>query len=397
MHEKQPIADLIAKHNRGLLSAAEKEAFFQLFERDDLDPEVEDYLWQNYRQYADTAIWPEAFRRKFAERMTKRILQSAQPSAPKEVRMTPFLQRRWWRYAAAVLILAGTGAYLWSITRNQQAAAPAQLAQTSVSPGTNGAVLTLADGTKVVLDSLDNGVVASQRGTDVVLKNGLLEYHTTDNGMQASYNTLEIPRGRQFQLVLPDGSKVWLNAASTIKYPTIFTGRERVVEISGEAFFDVEQDKAKPFIVKINNSTIIEVLATSFNINAYEQEQTVKTTLVEGALRVNANNDRQLLKPGQQAQVAAGKPVKVVNNVNISQAMAWKNGYFDFNDVDLPVMMRQLERWYDIQVVYEGTVPDVTFKGKMDRNVQLSDVVGFLKNFGINASLQDRKLLISGS
>lgn len=397
MHEKQPIADLVAKHNRGLLSAAEKEAFFQLFERDDLDPEVEDYLWQNYRQYADTAIWPEAFRRKFAERMAKRILRSSQPSAPKEVRMTPFLQRRWWRYAAAVVILAGTGAYLWSITRDQQAATPAQLAQATVSPGTNGAVLTLADGTKVVLDSLGNGVVASQRGTDVVLKNGLLEYHTTDNGMQASYNTLEIPRGRQFQLVLPDGSKVWLNAASTIKYPTIFTGRERVVEISGEAFFDVEQDKAKPFIVKINNSTVIEVLATSFNINAYEQEQAVKTTLVEGALRVNANNDRQLLKPGQQAQVAAGKPVRVVDNVNISQAMAWKNGYFDFNDVDLPVMMRQLERWYDIQVVYEGTVPDVTFKGKMDRNVQLSDVVGFLKNFGINASLQDRKLLISGS
>ncbi|QEH42870.1 FecR family protein [Chitinophaga sp. XS-30] len=397
MHEKQPIADLIAKHNRGLLSAAEQEAFFRLFERDDLDPEVADYLWQNYRQYADTAIWPEAFRRKFAERMTKRILRSAQPSAPKVVRMTPFLQRRWWRYAAAVLILAGTGAYLWSITRDQQAAAPAQLAQATVSPGTNGAVLTLADGTKVVLDSLGNGVVASQRGTDVVLKNGLLEYHTTDNGMQASYNTLEIPRGRQFQLVLPDGSKVWLNAASTIKYPTIFTGRERVVEISGEAFFDVEQDKAKPFIVKINNSTVIEVLATSFNINAYEQEQAVKTTLVEGSLRVNANNDRQMLKPGQQAQVAAGKPVRVVNNVNISQAMAWKNGYFDFNDVDLPVMMRQLERWYDIQVIYEGTVPDVTFKGKMDRNVQLSDVVGFLKNFGINASLQDRKLLISGS
>lgn len=397
MHEKQPIADLVAKHNRGLLSAAEKEAFFQLFERDDLDPEVEDYLWQNYRQYADTAIWPEAFRRKFAERMAKRILRSSQPSAPKEVRMTPFLQRRWWRYAAAVVILAGTGAYLWSITRDQRAAAPAQLAQATVSPGTNGAVLTLADGTKVVLDSLGNGVVASQRGTDVVLKNGLLEYHTTDNGMQASYNTLEIPRGRQFQLVLPDGSKVWLNAASTIKYPTIFTGRERVVEISGEAFFDVEQDKAKPFFVKINNSTVIEVLATSFNINAYEQEQAVKTTLVEGALRVNANNDRQMLKPGQQAQVTAGKPVRVVDNVNISQAMAWKNGYFDFNDVDLPVMMRQLERWYDIQVIYEGTVPDVTFKGKMDRNVQLSDVVGFLKNFGINASLQDRKLLISGS
>src|SRR5690606_36493976 len=147
----------------------------------------------------------------------------------------------------------------------------------------------------------------------------------------------------------------------------------------------------------VNSSAVIEVLATSFNINAYEQEQAVKTTLVEGALRVNANNDRQLLKPGQQAQVAAGKPIRVMNNINVSQATVWKNGYFDFNDMDLPVMMRQLERWYDIEVIYEGTVPEVTFKGKMDRNVQLSDVVGFLKNFGINASLKDRKLLISGS
>lgn len=397
MHQKQSIADLVEKYNRGLLSATEKEAFFQLFERDDLDPEVEDYLWQNYRQQAETAVWPEKFRKMFAERMARRIIQSAQPSISKEVRMTPFLQRRWWRYAAAVLIVAGTGAYLWNSGRNQQVVAPAQSARAEVLPGTSGAVLTLADGTQVVLDSLGNGVVASQRGTSVLLKNGQLEYHTTDSRMQASYNTLEIPRGRQFQLVLPDGSKVWLNAASSIKYPTIFTGKDRTVEISGEVFFDIEKDNARPFIVKVNNSAVIEVLATSFNINAYEQEQAVKTTLVEGALRVNANNDRQLLKPGQQAQVAAGKPIRVMNNVNISQATAWKNGYFDFNDMDLPVMMRQLERWYDIEVIYEGTVPEVTFKGKMDRNVQLSDVVGFLKNFGINASLKDRKLLISGS
>ena len=288
-------------------------------------------------------------------------------------RVLPMRRNRWWAVAAALALLIGAGVYLSS--RQSNITSP-PLVTNDAAPGREGAVLTLANGKQVVLDSLGNGVVAAQQGTNVVLNNGQLQYHTTDNHLQASYNTLEIPRGRQFQLVLPDGSKVWLNAASSIRYPTVFTGKDRIVEISGEAFFEVQKDNAKPFMVRLNSSTI-EVLGTSFNVNAYEQENAVKTTLVEGALRVNANNSRLTIKPGQQAQVYADAPVKVVHNINVSQVTAWKNGYFDFNDVDLPVMMRQLERWYDITVAYEGKVPDVTFKGKMDRNVQLSDVVSF--------------------
>jgi transmembrane sensor len=390
MHAKQSVADLIEKHSRGVLSASEKDAFFQLFEKDDLDPEVEDYLWQNYQQQAETTVWPEEFRQLFAARMAKRIIRSSQP-----IRSLPSRKTRWWRYAAAVvLIFAGSVAFL--LTTKQPSPTDVTV-RSVVLPGTNGAVLTLADGTQLVLDSLGNGVVASQQGTKVVMKNGLLEYQATGNDMQAAYNTLEVPRGRQFRLTLPDGSRVWLNAASSIKYPTIFAGQERMVEVNGEAFFEVEKDAAKPFMVKVNNSSVIEVLGTSFNVNTYDDEHLIKTTLVEGSLRVNADSDRQILKPGQQAQVQAGSSLKVVSNINISQVMAWKNGYFDFNDADLPVMMRQLERWYDIEVVYEGKVPDVTFKGKMDRNVQLADMVGFLKNFGIKACLQERRLVISGS
>ncbi|MRG47110.1 DUF4974 domain-containing protein [Chitinophaga sp. SYP-B3965] len=390
MHEKQSIAELIEKHNRGVLSATEKEAFFQLFERDDLDPEVESYLWQNYQQQAETTVWPEEFRELFAARMAKRIIRSSQP-----IRSLPSRKTHWWRYAAAVLLIfAGSVAFL--LTTKQPS--PTDITVRSVVlPGTNGAVLTLADGTQVVLDSLGNGVVASQQGAKVVLKNGLLEYQNTGNPTEASYNTLNIPRGRQFRLTLPDGSRVWLNAASSIKYPTAFAGKERMVEVNGEAFFEVEKDAAKPFIVKVNNSTAIEVLGTSFNVNTYEQEDMIKTTLVEGAISMKTDSDRQILKPGQQAQLQAGRSMKIVSNINISQVTAWKNGYFDFNDADLPVMMRQLERWYDIQVVYEGKVPDVTFKGKMDRNVQLADMVGFLKSFGIKASMQERRLIISGS
>lgn len=390
MHEKQSVAELIEKHSRGILSATEKESFFELFKRDDLDPEVESYLWQNYQQQAETAVWPDEFRQLFAARMAKRIIRSAQP-----IRSLPSHKTHWWRYAAAVLlIIAGSVAFL--LTTKQPSPTDITV-QSVVLPGTNGAVLTLADGTQVVLDSLGNGIVASQQGANVVLKNGLLEYQATGNDMQPAYNTLEIPRGRQFRLTLPDGSRVWLNAASSIKYPTLFAGKERVVEVSGEAFFEVEKDAAKPFMVKVNSSAAIEVLGTSFNVNTYEQKDMIKTTLVEGAISMNADNERQILRPGQQAQLQAGRSMKVVSNINIGQVIAWKNGYFDFNDTDLPVMMRQLERWYDIQVVYEGKVPDVTFKGKMDRNVQLADMVGFLKNFGIKASLQERRLVISGS
>lgn len=387
MHQKQSVAELIEKHSRGLLSPAEKEAFFQLFERDDLDPEVADYLWQNYQQQSETAVWPDEFRQLFAARMAKRIIRSAQP-----VRSLPSRQTHLWRYAAAVLLILGGSAAYFLTTKK-----PSAIIQSRILPGTNGAVLTLANGTQVVLDSLGNGIVASQQGANVVLKNGMLEYQLTGNDAQVNYNTLEVPRGRQFRLTLPDGSKVWLNAASSIKYPTAFAGTDRMVEVNGEAFFEVEKDAARPFMVKVNNSAAIEVLGTSFNVNAYEQEEMIKTTLVEGAISVKANSDRQILKPGQQVQVQGSTPLKVVNNVNISQVTAWKNGYFDFNDADLPVMMRQLERWYDIQVVYEGKVPDVIFKGKMDRNVQLADMVGFLKNFGIKASLQERRLIISGS
>lgn len=390
MHAKQSVADLIEKHSRGVLSASEKEAFFQLFERDDLDPELADYLWQNYQQQAETTVWPEEFRQLFAARMANRIIGSSQP-----IRSLPSRKTHWWRYAAAVvLIFAGSVAFL--LTTKQPSPTDITV-QSVVLPGTNGAVLILADGTQLVLDSLGNGVVASQQGTNVVLKNGLLEYQATGNDMQAAYNTLEVPRGRQFRLTLPDGSRVWLNAASSIKYPTTFAGKERMVEVSGEAFFEVEKDAARPFMVKVSNSSVIEVLGTSFNVNTYDDEHMIKTTLVEGSLRVNADSEKQIIKPGQQAQVQAGRSMKVLSNINISQATAWKNGYFDFTDADLPVMMRQLERWYDIQVVYEGQVPDVTFKGKMDRNVQLDDVIGFLKNFGIKASLQYRRLVISGS
>lgn len=309
------------------------------------------------------------------------------------------LKTIWFRSAAAVIILFGIGTYLWIQTQDRASVSAGRrsaLVGSNISPGKSGAVLTLSDGTRMVLDSLTNGIIAAQNGAQVVLKKGLLAYDPDgQRPKETMYNTMSTPNGRQFQLILPDGSKVWLNAASSIKYPTIFTGSERVVEMDGEAYFEIARNPKVPFKVKANK-TEVEVLGTGFNVNGYNNEEAFTTTLIDGSVKINANKRSVILKPGQQAQTLANTEIQVVNGADINQVIAWKNGYFDFNNTDLRMMMRQLERWYDIRVVYEGAVPDVIFKGKMDRGVQLSDVVRFLKLFGIKARLEERVLIISG-
>ena len=310
------------------------------------------------------------------------------------------LRTIWFRSAAAVIILFGIGTYGWMHTQDKSpisAGSRSALVGSNIPPGKSGAILTLSDGSRVVLDSLTNGVIAAQNGAQVILKKGLLAYDPDgQRSKETVYNTMSTPKGRQFQLILPDGSKVWLNAASSIKYPTVFTGRERVVEMEGEAYFEIAKNPKVPFKVKANR-TEVEVLGTGFNVNGYNNEAAVTTTLIEGAVKINTQKRSVTLKPGQQAQTLANTEIQVVNGTDINQVMAWKNGHFDFNNADLQMMMRQLERWYDIQVVYEGTIPDVIFKGKMDRDVQLSDVVRFLKLFGIRARLEERVLTISGN
>jgi len=336
--------------------------------------------------------------------LSKKVLEIDKAPIPvinmTDVRCVHFLKTAWFRYAAVIILFLGIGAWFWGVNRknNQLAANHDKTLNSAITPGKNGAVLTLADGRQLVLDSLKNGVIANQNGAQAVLHNGSLVYHT---GSQASdaivYNSISTNKGRQFQLVLPDGSKVWLNAASAIRYPTVFTGKERVVEITGEAYFEVTKNKAMPFRVKAGSGTTVEVLGTSFNINAYDNEAAVATTLLEGAVNIHASLQTQMLTPGEQAQVRPGEKINVVENADIDKTMAWKNGYFNFNNTGLQVMMRQLERWYDIQVMYEGNIPDVIFQGKMDRLVQLSDVVRFLTIFGIKTRLEGRTLIISGN
>lgn len=303
-----------------------------------------------------------------------------------------------WGWAAAVVLLFGTGA--WLINRYHQPKPASITAGTrllDVDPGKNGAILTLGDGSQMVLDSAGNGIITRQNGTAVVLKNDGLQYTPEDPGTgEVKYNTITTSKGRQFRVVLPDGTKVWLNAASTLQFPVAFNGKERVVELTGEAYFEVARNASQPFKLKAAGKMDITVLGTAFNVNAYTNEKHSYATLVEGAVRISLTGEAGnavILKPGDQAQ-ADSAGMDVTRNANVEKAIAWKNGLFNFDGVGLREMMRQLERWYDLEVVYEGNVPDVLFFGEMSRTLKLSDVLTGLERSNVHFRLEEGRRLI---
>jgi len=306
-----------------------------------------------------------------------------------------FLKRTWVRYAAAIIVLLGMGLY-WFLVNKQESGISAgdPVAEIAdIPPGREGAILTLADGRQVVLDSLGNGVIAVQNGTQVVLNNGELSYASTA-GASPLYNHLTTPKGRQFQLLLPDGTKVWMNAASSLRYPTIFTGGERRVEVEGEVFFEVAPQTHQPFIVNVRNRMQVRVLGTRFNVNAYPDENAIKTTLVEGSLKI-ISGDSLLLHPGQQA-VLDNNSTKLtrLNEVNMDKVLAWKTGVFNFEDAGLQEVMRQIERWYDIEVVYEQGVPAISLGGKLSNDVSLSGLLKSLQESELHFRMEGRKLIV---
>jgi len=310
--------------------------------------------------------------------------------------------RHWWA-AAAVLVLLGSGIYFWQQQSNHPAVAPSftQLSH-DILPGKTGAILTLASGEQVILDSLKDGVVAAQHGTQTLLANGQLSYsQLSPTADTISYNTLTTPKGRQFKVMLPDSTMVWLNSSSSLTYPTVFAGRERKVTVSGEAYFEVAQNKNLPFRVHLNESVKIEVLGTHFNVNAYTDEASIKTTLLEGKVRVIAGSthSQAVILPGQQAQIIPAGNTHTVPQINITkvdteQVMAWKNGWFNFENASLEEVMRQLARWYDIEVVYENGIPDIHFVGEMNRNISLAGLLKILEKTGVHFRLENGRRLV---
>jgi len=274
-----------------------------------------------------------------------------------------------------------------------------------VAPGGNKAVLTLADGSKINLSDAHIGNLS---------KTGALKITKTKDGQvvvysalaqprlkrdQFSYNTIATPRGGQYQVILPDGSHVWLNAASSIRFPTMFATAARKVSVTGEVYFEVAKKINKstgrrlPFIVTANNQQV-EVLGTHFNINAYTNEPVAKTTLLEGVVKiVNLQSHISgLLKPGQQS-VIAGNNLKVAN-ADTAMATAWKNGQFQCNNASLKEVMRQVERWYNVDVEYPATVPDYRFVGTISRNLPASKFLTILSYTGVKFKIADRKIIV---
>lgn len=400
------LTDLLMKHLQGNLSHPEQEQLNLWVQQSDrnrrLFASVNDE--EQLRQFVLLYVSTETTDNNEAIILSKirQGMMASQPLVP--VRKMQGLWR-WVSVAAITLVVAGVGYYIKSNkSKNDTTTVVTTTTPADIPPGRDGAVLTLADGRQVVLDSLGNGVVATQNGAQVTLKDGALAYSKEAGSTTPVYNNLTTPKGRQFQLILPDGSKVWLNAASSLRYPTVFVGNERKVDVNGEVYFEVAKNPSMPFKVSIAapaggpGGSEIEVLGTQFNVNAYSNETAVRTTLVEGSLKVvnrpsNANTTSVVLTPGKQAVITTDSRVKVAD-ADVDKVVAWKRGIFNFEDASLEEVMRQIERWYDIQVVYEKNVPDIKFGGKMSNDVSLQGLLKSLQESDVHFRLEGRKLIV---
>lgn len=311
----------------------------------------------------------------------------------------PVARLKWlrWSAAAAVLLLLAGGAYWLSSKPTPEvpvavAPAPANRLVNDVAPGQEGAILTLSTGETIVLDNAVNGALAQEGATEVIKQNGQIVYKGKDAAAAVVYNTMTTPRGRQYSLLLADGTRVWLNAASSITYPTAFTGKERKVDVTGEVYFEVVHNAGMPFVVQ-KDGVRVQVLGTHFNVNSYNEESSLNVTLLEGAVRVVSGIHRSDIRPGQQAQVREGS-LQLVNNVNLEEVMAWKNGTFRFGGTGIETIMRQLSRWYDVEVVYNKKIDEI-FYAEIPRNTPLSDVLKALELTGeVRFAIEGKKIIV---
>lgn len=319
---------------------------------------------------------------------------------------TPVYRFLWLKAAAAILILGTltTGIYSYMRHNNLQSHDPKMTANEIINdaqPGGNKAILTLSNGSKIVLNDVKKGVIARQGAMAVIkTKEGQLVNSTAvplpgNKDVKPVYYTISTPRGGEYQVILPDGSKVWLNAASSLKYPAEFTGGERDVELTGEAYFEVAKNAAMPFKVAAAGQTV-QVLGTHFNINAYTDEKAIKTTLLEGSIQITYQQAKAMIKPGEQAQVVVGStnPITVLNDPEAEDAIAWKEGYLQFNHDDIQTVMRQVSRWYDVSIKYEGQISSKQYGGAIQKNLKLSQVLGILENNHLHFILSGKEVTV---
>jgi hypothetical protein len=375
--------ELAEKLLNGTISAEEEKAFLD---------------WYRQNQERDTHL-PEGFAADEAHlhmRILSAIRQHTGYPAPL---IKPGLSRniRLWTAAAAIILLIIGGGTFLAIRYGKDLQPPVAIRRPvkgfDLVPGRSGAVLTLSDGKLITLDSAGSGLLARDAGAEVLASNGAITYQGQPQG--DVFNTITTARGRQWSLTLSDGTRVWLNAGSSITYPLAFSGHDRTVSITGEAYFEVAENAGAPFHVKANN-IVVDVLGTHFNINAYADEPGVNTTLLEGAVRVDAGGSRVQLRPGEAAIFADGR-IRLDKQANIGEAVAWKDGRFMVEDAPLEQIMRQIGRWYDVEIAYEGISPGEPFSVlNVPRNQSASNMLTMLEMTGrIKFKVEGKKITVT--
>ncbi|GEL10300.1 FecR family protein [Flavobacterium glycines] len=387
MYQKEVFKELMEQFISGEITPEGKTMLLSMLDNPQYSEEVNAILRENYDAVEIPVVSPE---------LTKRFMDELKgkmnSSKAKEPSVISLFNWRKIAVAASILVAIGIGTLVLFQKKDQSPVTVALKTTDDKDPGKSGAILTLSNGSKIVLDSVGNGLLANQNNTTVSKKNGGLVYKAGRNA-RVAYNTMTTPRARQYNLELSDGTKVWLNASSSIIFPTSFAPNERKVILTGEAYFEVAKDKKRPFRVAVNGMQV-NVLGTHFNINAYDDEASVNTTLLEGSVLITEKAKKVLLKPGQQAQKQKSGAITVNDNVNLEEVMGWKNGVFYFENANLQTVLRQLSRWYDVDVVFEKGIPARTFEGEIQRNLQLSQVLKILEKNKVHFKIDGNVLRV---
>jgi transmembrane sensor len=351
--------------------------------------------WYN-KDVSDPLIVPNDFANSEDE-LKRRIYQKVRRSMAGYAR-TVIMNLKW--KVAAVFLIIGLGSLPFYFLNKEAGQMPlsaptAKKIDHVIEPGGNKAMLTLADGSVVLLDTADNGDLVNDQNIKIIkLDDGQLVYSVGKNNKAAdSYNLLSTPRGGQYNVLLADGTRVWLNSASTLRFPLAFNGSQRQVELKGEAYFEVAKNNTQPFLVRINDVTV-RVLGTHFNVMAYEDEPVLQATLVEGSVSIHNSSGIALLKPGQQAEIKHQGDISIRKNVNVNDVISWKNGMFSFEGVTIETIMRQLARWYDIDIKIEADIND-HFTGEISKSVGIEKVFRMLQLTGaVSFIIKDNKVIV---
>ena len=395
--QSQHILYLLEQHLAGQMTEAQQNELDQIMQ----NPEYEDVVKNCLLQLLGNA---EEETPSGGGEMLQRIM-SVDKTAGEAVTSPGGLLFLWRRpvvrrfaVAAALLVMVAGGWFFLRKSKTSEAVATVAPKAATIKPGSNRAILTLGNGQQIVLDDAHNGVLGQQGKTRVIkLDSGRLAYADGAGSTGATggimYNTIATPRGGQYQITLPDHSKVWLNAESSLRFPTAFTEKQRTVELTGEAYFEVAQNKDQPFLVKAG-TTETRVLGTQFNVMAYGDEGPVKTTLLEGSVQMGQGQANTLLTPGQQGQYDSQMGRMAARMVNTRQVTAWKDGYYFFDRTPVQSIMRQISRWYDVQIVYQGQAPHDEIVGKIPRTADVSEVLHIMELIGIRFRIEGRTITV---